>query len=840
MSEHFSEERLDKLVIQFSKALDMDLSEDHLPALGNTRPLGGPWLTLGYFDAMQIYPLPEGQVEGEKNNCFKDIWSHSIKLSEMLDGHYYIHPFYIMADLSEVSRRKKYADFWAEERACLFVTLTQGAKVDGEDVLSFEKLERQICELLDRQDGEVSYTFYRTLELSDLVIIWKANSMTAILRRLQTLYFQPFIGDLNTFCGIGYVPLKKVYATEDPLDCPDGLPEESIRIPHVAMRLVAKDPAKPTEVFQEFRKYVCPESYFVTGTEDLHVIWANIKERDFYRILHHCFLVEQENEKFCQVFRHTFREVETHIGIPDIPSTARNSPKRVTQSQLTRRCQELLIAFGRIVPVARNRQNESDYSWMKAVRNQLNEMLDMSQSYVVDGLCYLALDSVSLFCDRIEVLLGRNVRLTSKQVEGIQRFVRGWGILTEQAGRADGRFTHLPGFSPPLYDIPSSLLEFYLAFTKQCGQILQEGGSDMNEFAMLIVPKLCRRIKVETVLNFQEPPCPRILYVDIPLDILYDPFAVLCGLVHEISHFCGELWRSRESRTDCFLNICAYELATALGMDTNVNVKEILKDLKQLCTRHPYYLLALETDACDAMEALVKDDGVFSRWMTLCEENLTFDPAWQKGSWQNWCISCRATLLSGYSTGPLYQTIEQVCELLKEGYADVSMIRTLKLSFEDYLSLAANELRLYEQWLKTGVDEEIQAGNFYTVVQRWTSVCLAVFGEPSSWRQPGDENLEIFFHHMRNCAEYINSDDAQPPDPQWDEYDLNVESLHLLISYLSQCDRNMKQKFPADNDTAVRLDGLRDAFQSAARNCDIQCDHCLSLVSDYEARLLRK
>lgn len=362
----------------------------------------------------------------------------------------------------------------------------------------------------------------------------------------------------------------------------------------------------------------------------------------------------------------------------------------------------------------------------------------------------------------------------------------------------------------------------------------------MHEFAMLIVPKLCRRIKVKTVLDFQKPPCPRILYVDVPLDTLYDPFAVLCGLAHEISHFCGELWRNRESRTDYFLNICAYELATDLGMDTRANVKQILKDLKLRCRRHPYYLSDLEADVYNAMEDLIKDDDVFSEWMTLCEKNLTFYPPWQKGSWQNWCISCRATLLSGYSTGPLYQTIEQVCELLREGYADVSMIRTLDLTFEDYLNLAANEVRLYEKWLKTGADEEIREENFYMIVQRWTSVCLAVFGKPSVWKQPSDENLQRFFLHMSNCAEYIDSDDAGPSDPQWDKYDLNVESLNLLILYLSQCNSNMKSRFPADDNTKSCLDGLRAAFQSAARNYEILCDQCFSLVSNYEAKLLAK
>ncbi len=846
MSKSSLEKRLDKLVIQFNKALDMNVTEEQLPTLEGIHSLGGPWLTLGYFDTMQIYPLPKTQEKGEKSNCFKDIWNHSVNLSSTLNGHYYVHPFYIMADLTMDSKQEQYTDFWKREKTYLFVSLIQGAMLDGETWLDLANLEQRVCDVLEKHCGDVSYAIYHTLELSDLVVIWKSNSIDAVLRQLQILYRLPFIGDLNTFCGIDYTPLKKMYNPHEALEWTGKLPDEKATIPYVAMRLVTKDPEKPMLVFQELERYNL-KPYFVTGTEDLHVIGVDIKDLEFCRMLHHCFMIEEHNSQFRKIFQEAFREVDTHVGIFDTPFDVEHDLKRTAKSQLTQCCQNLLNKFGKIRPEDGSQWKGCDFSWMKAVRNQLNELLDMSQNYVVDGLCFLALDSVSLFCERLQILLENRDSFTSKEVEEIQRFVRGWGILVEQAGRADGRFTHLPGFSPPLYDIPSTLLEFYLAFVKQCELLLQDGGSDSSEFAMLMVPKLCRRIKVETILNFEVPPCPRILYVDIPLDMLYDPFTVLCMLVHEISHFCGEIWRYREHRAEFFKKISAYELATILGMDTEEAVKEILKNIKEICKNGSNYLEDLKNDIYDAMEFLVKDDDTFSTWISLCEKSLTFNPQWEVGAWKNYCIANRAAVLNGYANGSLYQAIELIYELFRECYADVSMIRTLELDFSDYLNLATNELRLYKKWLKTGSDKKIEPKDFYVIVQRWTSVCLAVFGKVSFWKDPQEDNkdkkdecLIELYKHMENCAKYIESIDDQPLDSQWDNYELNAETLNQIVLYLKLCNNNMRRDFPCNAIMGKRLKELQEAFTSAARNHTIQCRCCRTLVSDYESRLLRK
>lgn len=821
---------LDKLVIQFNKALDMDLQK--LPVTDGVERLNDSWMILGYFDAMQIYPLPAGQNEQERDNWLKAIWSHNIKLSEKLDGSYYIHPFHIMADLSAPERQKEYKQFWDMDKNCLFVTLTQGAlKPNGSETYTADELEECIRRHLSTAETDVSCVFYRTLELSDLVIIWKADAITEILKQIQTIYYQPFIGDMNSFCGISYRALKEKAASHPDEPCKPT-------IPLITMRFAAKHTGKLKRVFDELKKYIASKPYFVTGTEDIHVIWKDISEGDFYRALHHCFLTEVNNAEFRAAFKDAFCEVQTHVGIPDADVSPGEKDEPMGPSRLTIKCQKLFDGFRNVIPKERNSDNDCDYSWMKTVRSQLNAMLDMSRSYVVDGLCYLALDGVSLFCEEVEDLLSKDRPLTSNELEGIQRFVRGWGILIEQAGRADGRFTQLPGFSPPLYDIPSSLLEFYLAFTKRCGNILQAGGSDRNRFAMLMAPKLCRRIKVETIFDFKKPPCPRLLYVDIPLDTLYDPFTVLCQLVHEISHFCGEIWRNRRDRTNKFLAICAYELAAALAMETKGTIADIKEDLDSKCPKEEYYLADLTEAASNAILQLVENDKKFIEWMETSRSKIKFAQPWQEYQWKNWCIAHRAIILSGYSEGPLYQTISVISGLFKECYADVSMIRTLDLSLTEYLNLIEREIRLYDNALDDHKqpDDDINIEGYYVLVQRWTAVCRAVFGGISRCSLPENERLKTFYKHLSHCSNYLDGD-LEAADAIHAPY-LNAESLNLLIQYLGLCNSQMQSGFPCDDDAGEKLIQLRNAFENIARKHVVGCKDCSCIVSDYEKGLL--
>ena len=471
------------------------------------------------------------------------------------------------------------------------------------------------------------------------------------------------------------------------------------------------------------------------------------------------------------------------------------------------------------------------------MRSQLNAMLDMSRNYVVDGLCYLVLDSVCLFCEEAGRLLSLEQPLSSKQLEGLQRFVRGWGILMEQAGRSDGRFTHVPGFSPPLYDIPAKLLEFYLAFAKMCCRTLQAGGEDHSRFALLIVPKLCRRIKVDSVFHYREPPCERLLYVDIPLDTLYDPFTTLCQLTHEISHFCGDVWRDRPMRANYFLSICAYELAASLNLDTKNGVKQIYNDLRERCLpgQKKLYLKDLVATTPRVIWDMIDDDTQVERWIDAARLDRDFRGGWNEYIWKSEVCAGREIIRSGWSTGPFFQGISEVAELFSECYADVSMIHTLKLSLTEYLNLTQQELRFFQHPENL---TEAERNAYYSSVQRWSLVQQAAFPDLPLKEAFANENVRQFYLDTQKVRRYMQSASEEIYAQPEVRYYLNAETLNLIVQYLRQCSDHMKMSFPVGDDSRQSLSILRDVFDRIARKHQVSCESFERLISIYRKGLI--
>ena len=823
-------QKLDRIVVRFGKSLNMDVSQHNLPPINGVEPLGESWLSLGYFDTMQIYPLQVNSKKGESGNWLRAIRKHNISLSESLDGNFYAHPLHLFEDLSDEKKEKKYKDFWDRESSYLFVTMIQGTPKESKAINS-DALERDIGKRLGSTQSTVDYVFYRTLELSDLVVIWKANTMLAILQRVQELFYQPYIGDLNTFCGINYQQVEK-----------KALHNENYTVPHVAMRFIIRDVSLAEKTFQKISDLVPTRPHLVTAIEDIHAVWQDMKEYELCRILYRCFIAGSEYDELRRMVKDAFWETETHIGIDLEPYPSGLKPRSVLDSPMTQKCRALYDMFARIVPSGRTEENEQYYSWMKTVRGQLNEMLDMSRNYVVDGLCCLLLDSVSLFCKEVQGRLTRSACLTSDELEQIQCFIRGWGLVMEQAGRMDGRFKRQPGFSTPLYDIPSSLLELYLAFTKLCGQILQNGGMDRCSFAVLLVPKQCRRIKVKPIFDNPSPSCSPILCVDIPLDLLYAPFTVLCQLAHEISHFCGNTLRCREERKDTFLYICAYEIATALGLETLDSINKIKNDLSgeignSLNNDETLYLKPFKNNMCSAIWKLLNDDQQFESWMNICEKGLKTTEPWQIYSWKEWCLAHRAILLSGGKRGHIYQLIEKFSELFRECYADISMIRMLELSAAEYFALVEQEIHLlYKPLLEADeIPQGVNLSGYYMIVQRWTIVYEAVFGTVSQIEISEKAYLKKFKEDLIQCEKFIlgSLEDDNAIKTQF----LNAQSLLLLKCYLEICDGELRKTALLTGGTGGDVQLLREAFNQIARNYVIACPSCNKMVAKYESTI---
>lgn len=764
------------MVALFGKALKMDLSKLQKPK-AVPEAIGDKWIALGYFDTLQFYELP---VDGT-SSWIQSMWAHNVQCSATLTGDFYYHPLHLIASITDEDQML-YQEFWeAEDCPYIFLTMVQAADPSRLWEISDKSVIQYLDDLLGMQPNkkDLRHVFYRTVELSDLVVLWRSNEICKILAGMQSLYQKAAIGDLNTFPAIQFAFLDSFI--------PQNISNSQKRKIFVSIQYTVKDPDKANSFFSNVLPAESP-AFFTTGVEDIRVVNQEVTTDDLLVHLKRTLLNSENRTLFDQAFS----ESATQIGIPD----NRCSEPLCRNTSLEQECITLLDRFQAI----RNRlktdksNQQFDWSWIKAVSNLLNALVDMSRNWVMDGFCYLMLDAAKLFCSEIKKTTSDDgTALTARQMEDIQRFVRGWGTLMEQATKMDGRFLQMPGFSPALCEIPAKLLEFYLAFTRKIISIIQAGDSEKIEgerkISLLFVPKICRRVKVNSIFK-EDSYHNHLLYVDIPLDQLYSPGEILCALSHEVAHFAGETWRCREVRKFELLYTLSQEFATYLRVNTATPVSIIYVHLKDSCNVDGLIAQDILQNAYECMlEIAAQDMGLLlEKFKSDIVDEADTLVLGQINDLRSESILLARQFIMKKSY--MESAAKNLKYLFQECYADLNMILLLHLSVKDYIKMAGNELK-YLSWEGNPCSDS----RYYVIVQRWVVLLKAtsiwnggIFPIESYEVEEFDECLKRFYNDIR-C---LMTADASPnylknkvsPDCC---YYFTRETLRHITSYIEHC-----------------------------------------------------
>lgn len=824
---NFSEDKREKRVILLGKALTLNRSHYH-----REHDKGSPLVSLGYFDSIDIRPLPLGE-EGE--GWLKALWECSVSISANRDSDTYYHPLYIIAPPNQDVP----SDFWEEKSKFLFVTLvhftfvhaTDDSHTPDEDL--FTTVSKEISEIVAKSNAkkeneakQVRAFCYQSMDLSDMVVVWKANSLVSLLRCLSQLYLCKNIGDLHSICSF---------------PCPTTPTDDSDEsIPYVSFRFSTRDTSAASSfdklLHEKWPKWPASGGYFTTGTEDIDITFNLLPVPDFLKLIYLWF----EDKDINELFRKAFYKSSTHLGVL-IEGVGAGNPESLSNALISR-CEQLFKEFQDLRTPLDHETNQTeakiDPSWCKSVSSQLSALVDMSRICVLDGFCYLILDGVATFCRMVRPYLSENRPMSPDLLERVQRFVRGWGILVDQAVRADGQFIQSPGFSPTLYDIPVSLLEFYLAFTTQFIDLMQssEDQSKRHHYALFLLPKLCRRTKVRDI--FQDPPPhDRLLYVDIPLDLLYDPQQILLQLCHEASHYCGEAVRCREVRTQHFVLSCAYLVAWNLGLLNVTAVKQIYQDLLD---NIPYgddrnYLKKLTPQVRGCICQIIQNENVFRKWQDSYLTSADLSPREEAG-WMEDSLNLQRTIVYGRSLAlvELSEDIGRISWLFEEGYADISMIFLLAPTGEEYLALYRQEI----EWLSNSSELTEGHGSQYAeLVQRAAIVLWAAQLRPKQCFFNVDDDLHYFsmdVSELYDILETAQRASAPSPDNLNEEF-FPVDLLSTIADYLRKCCQAMARTLIDPGKHTF----LKRTFDQVARKNSIGCEEFQRSLLNYEKKLLK-
>lgn len=134
-------------------------------------------------------------------------------------------------------------------------------------------------------------------------------------------------------------------------------------------------------------------------------------------------------------------------------------------------------------------------------------------------------------------------------------FMKGVNLYAQNSGHTDRQFTQTPNMNIRIYDTPVKLNAFYNAFIYYLKTYLnsfrnEEKEGEKHEYEFLACPGVTNNMQVQELFK-QISDTKRLFLVEIPENQIYSPKMMMVMLAHEVSHFVGTGVRNREKRLEC-------------------------------------------------------------------------------------------------------------------------------------------------------------------------------------------------------------------------------------------------------------------------------------------------
>lgn len=814
------------------------------------------WMTLGHFNWTYVENL-SGILANKTEVNLEGIRRQNLAIvNRKAQEKSYCQPIYILREF-DITQQGSVDSFWSKQAAFMVITRIH-SRLPSQ--LAFEKsVDEQLganpeIDLDAPLSNKVFTLRYRTLDLSDVVLVMKSDSVYELMHKLGKLYSTPSIGDIYSYYCI---------RQEELFDDPDfhlALSSDSGIL--ASVRFAVRNAKKMNDFLSELKRlpqFEDSEShrciFFVTGTEDINAITTNLSSAelcDIFRFIH--LSLDKEPS-----FYDAVDDITSRIGIPEDDLNINQSDRTSVPFVNNLRTVYTDLRATLITALA----TESEKDWHRTILETLDSLIEMSTNSVLRPVCFILLGAINGIVDKISKKLIDCVEMEQE----LNEFLIGTTYVMEHILRMEGELVHHPETRPLLFDIPASILEFDLALVDRCADYFKSrehkcqdstllGKADNREYCFLIVPRLYTNITIHDFCNKHDDVL-RLLYVEIPLSLMYNPFEVACNLVHEVAHHSGEITRHRDLRHKRLCYCCALLLAEALGVDDS-------KKTVNLIYQRLFLQLALELRNRDLTGRVYLRDLL----------PIYFNLAKKMFGNKNICLEFIREYVgdsSGDSRIPeelfdtLYGTyletergscildirkrIEQVSSLFSECYADLAMKTLLSLSDVEYLKLLSNDFALYSQARNGNVSDDTNSTTYVYLIERVSLVLCASSNnvlqslQATLSQQIGMESfineIIVFCTEFTKCDERTttnlphNSNDDTPAMPYH-----SFQILDTICEYLQQCLSTMEQ-LDAIPENAVQKQSIANSFKTFAKEKRLASDAFLDEIGQYRDRLIK-
>lgn len=552
---------------------------------------------LGHFDLIKIRELNR-----DDDSVFKAIWDDSTKIHST-DGRY-VYPLYILHQQKSDELNK----FWDRKFPCLFISRIHCEWQRAINEVKKELME-SIYDLGSQQQptvGDLSVeingqpvhcTFYQTLELGDVAVIMKSNSLTACLQVSKRLMENEIVGDVYSYCGLygSLVTESKLVEKCMPFgnfgEVYSGLSQKN---PMASTRFSIKSARLATPIWKILG--IDNEIHFVTGTADAIVDLSNKTGWDLIGLIQRLCsesTVEGSTPKYIPI-QDAFDDVVTRVGIQydEVYRKAKAAEKVLERKKLDQKNrQNAAVQLEEIEAKLKEKQ----YDWMFAFVTQMQTLLTMMDNCVLDDLSLLIWPSIRAFICRLHRVVCREERkLYNENIYEIEVFIDGWATLSNDIMHLESQLVQDPTLQASRVYVPAALLSYYMAFLSKLNELLYEienkGASEAKEsfrqYHPLIAHSIGLRANTLCVLDptqdmTEDTTNECALLVSLPISLMYCPADITAVLCHEYLHYAGESTRLREKRFKCIMSSCAGYVLNQWDLEIGNKSNISLNDFEQ-------------------------------------------------------------------------------------------------------------------------------------------------------------------------------------------------------------------------------------------------------------------
>lgn len=556
-----------------------------------------------------------------------------------------------------------------------------------------------------RIGGElIRAVFYHTLELGDLVVILKSNSLPACLDAIRRIMEVAQVGDVYSFCGIHFDLIKSnvKQAAKDwdqhighhffQLSAGDSIKQP---LPHASMRFSISS----IRCAEKFWGIMNRQPFFIVGTADAIIDFSQEPISSLIQAVF-ClafreFSTGPDNERVTMY--DAFEDIITRVGSQYGPSYSEAlslKPRKLPPT--LERTQKTLISKAR-------KFMEKQTRWGPVLNAQANTLSAMMGSCVTDDLSMLIWPSARALMSRLSYLFETEQPIGQKQETQISQFLDGWNILENDVSRIEGQLSQNPELLSSRYYIPATLLAFYMALLHECNMLLLEINRDGDQgYVPLITYNTNPRAQTRCILDPSADEQAKDVYkgdtpllVSLPVTMMFQPLEAAIVLCHELSHYSGTATRQRQQRYKHILSSCAGRIAQAWMLDGrpeyqlvqgghNEILRELVHRLDRLYSeRYPFNKDYYMDQLIEALPNIITQ--------------IFYDQRFQSGLMQRYF---GAEMMQRYvleyskefNSRKQYRTLIQIrgrinnlLLLYRECYADLMAILALDLKTDDYL-----------------------------------------------------------------------------------------------------------------------------------------------------------